>query len=58
MKKTQILVLIAVLLAVAAAAGTTNKNNLVYNTPASRATGKKYITLYDVWPKIDELLRR
>jgi len=57
MKKVQILVLIAVLLTVAVAAGT-NNNNLVYSTPTSPAAGKKYITLYDVWPKVDELLRR
>jgi hypothetical protein len=57
MNKVQILVVIALLLSVAVAAGT-NKNNLVYSTPASPAAGKKYITLNDVWPKIDELLRR
>jgi hypothetical protein len=57
MNKAHILVLIAVLLSVAVTADS-NKNHLVYSTPASSAAGKKSITLYDVWPKVDELLRR
>lgn len=57
MNKTQILVLIAVLFAVAAAQGS-NSNRLTYNTAVTPAAGKKSITLFEVWPRVDELLRR
>lgn len=57
MSKTHLLILVAVLLAVACANGQSN-SHLTYNTPASPASGKKSVTLFDVWPKVDDLLKK
>jgi hypothetical protein len=56
MNKARLLILIAALLAATIAQGQSN-SNLVYQTPVSSTNGKKSVTLFDVWPKVDELLR-